>query len=56
MWKITIKTILLFENSATVNHHVNQIYGKDLTQPAFTYRKLTMETLEQGVKYVQSQQ
>ena len=24
-----------------------------LTQPAFTYSKLTIETLEQGVKYVQ---
>ena len=24
------------------------------TQPAFTYSKLTIETLEQGVKYVQS--
>ena len=25
-----------------------------LTQPAFSYLKLTIETLEQGVKYVQS--
>ena len=25
-----------------------------LTQPAFTCSKLTMETLEQGVKYIQS--
>ena len=25
-----------------------------LTQPAFTYSKLTIETLKQGVKYVQS--
>ena len=25
-----------------------------ITQPAFTYSKLTIETLEQGVKYVQS--
>ena len=25
-----------------------------LSQPAFTYSKLTIETLEQGVKYVQS--
>ena len=24
------------------------------TQPAFTYSKLTIETLEQGMKYVQS--
>ena len=27
---------------------------KELTQPAFTYSKLTIETLEQGMKYVQS--
>ena len=26
------------------------------TQPAFTYSKLTIEALEQGVKYVQSWQ
>ena len=26
------------------------------TQPAFTYAKLTIETLEQGVKYVKSLQ
>ena len=26
------------------------------TQPAITYSKLTIETLEQGVKYVQSEQ
>ena len=25
-----------------------------ITQPAFTFSKLTIETLEQGVKYVQS--
>ena len=25
-----------------------------LTQPAFTYSKLTIETLEEGMKYVQS--
>ena len=27
---------------------------KGLTQPAMIYSKLTIETLEQGVKYVQS--
>ena len=26
----------------------------DITQPAITFSKLTIETLEQGVKYVQS--
>ena len=29
-------------------------YLKKVTQPAFTRSKLTIETLEQGVKYVQS--
>ena len=26
----------------------------EITQPVFTYSKLTIETLEHGVKYVQS--
>ena len=30
------------------------INGEEVTQPAFTCSKLTIETLEQGVKYVQS--
>ena len=30
-----------------------QVHRK-LSQPAFTYSKLTIETLEQSVKYVQS--
>ena len=29
-------------------------YTRDWPQPAFTCSKLTIETLEQGVKYVQS--
>ena len=32
------------------------LYSPSTTQPAFTYSKLTVETLEQGVKYVQSKQ
>ena len=36
----------------------NSTFGLDFrlleTQPAFTCSKLTIETLEQGVKYVQS--
>ena len=32
------------------------LYCPSTTQPAFTYSKLTVETLEQGVKYVQSKQ
>ena len=31
-----------------------QLEQKDLTQPAITCSKLTIETVEQGVKYVQS--
>ena len=30
------------------------IEGRELTQPAITCLKLTIETLEQGVKYIQS--
>ena len=30
--------------------------GEVYSQPAFTCSKLTIETLEQGMKYVQSQQ
>ena len=29
-------------------------FSRTATQPAFTCSKLTIETLEQGVKYVQS--
>ena len=32
------------------------IMSNDNTHPAFTCSKLTIETLEQGVKYVQSNQ
>ena len=32
----------------------NRIVSKEWSQPAFTCSKLTTETLEQGVKYVQS--
>ena len=37
------------------NQHNQELeFFVDLTQPAFTCSKLTIETLEQGVKYVQS--
>ena len=36
----------LFEYTKQVNY--------DITQPAITCSKLTIETLDQGVKYVQS--
>ena len=34
--------------------YIKKNHSKDKTQPAFTCSKLTIETLEQGVKYVQS--
>ena len=34
--------------------HVINSYSREATQPAFTCSKLTIETLKQGVKYVQS--
>ena len=34
--------------------HTNGPIIEIMTQPAFTCSKLTIETLEQGVKYVQS--
>ena len=37
------------------NHIFYQVFLlSNITQPAFTCSKLTIETLEQGVKYVQS--
>ena len=36
--------------------HITNCYNKLLIQPAITCSKLTIETLEQGVKYVQSLQ
>ena len=37
-------------------HETMVLYVVYASQPAFTYSKLTIETLEQVVKYVQSQQ
>ena len=34
--------------------HLSKIWLRDTIQPAFTCSKLTIETLEQGLKYVQS--
>ena len=36
------------------NKHNNQQFNVKAAQPAITCSKLTIETLEQGVKYVQS--
>ena len=38
---------MISEKYSTITHY-------SLTQPAITFSKLTIETLEQGVKYVQS--
>ena len=42
----------LFQHRETQTTHVNR--SKVVSQSAFTCSKLTIETLEQGVKYVQS--
>ena len=34
--------------------YLNILFHEGIAQPAFTCSKLTIETLEQGVKYVQS--
>ena len=42
----------------TIENHAQRqrwlIKEKEITQPAFTCSKLTIQTLEQGVKHVQS--
>ena len=43
----------IFSKNTISNMHCQYIMG-ELTQPAITCSKLTIETLEQGVKYVQS--
>ena len=40
--------------SSAMNHHVKQQNQQPSAQPAIACSKLTIETLEQGVKYVQS--
>ena len=52
-----VKILLKNQESCLINGGNTTKYfkfEKDTTQPAFTCSKLTMETLEQGVKYVQS--
>ena len=41
-------------NERYVLYIVSKLASEILTQPAFTCSKLTIETLEQGVQYVQS--
>ena len=56
-----LSRILLFLSWTFPDHVKNYLRAshsnfaaKELTQPAITCSKLTTETLEQGVKYVQS--
>ena len=47
-----IKSILIISGGVLINRKNPQSSAN--TQSAFTYSKLTLETLEEGVKYVQS--
>ena len=51
VWKIRKATTC---NEIIVFHFCEKARDIATTQPAFTCSKLTIETLEQGVKYVQS--
>ena len=45
---------MVFDGKSDTFSYGSSRYNKDRSQPAITYSKLTIETLEQGVKYVQS--
>ena len=55
-----IKYLVIFKHSRVslaawvTNFHPEHSFYIDITQSAFTCWKLTIETLEEGVKYVQS--
>ena len=56
---VLLKALLTRDKFVTVKHRNIQslaikIFKIEQTQPAITCSKLTIETLEQGVKYVQS--
>ena len=53
---IKLKTYLRVHNFNSKDKNILDLLerARDPTQPAFTYSKLTIETLEQDVKYVQS--
>ena len=57
-WYSVVNDILSMINSILCNPMVNGIFerGFTVTQSTITCSKLTTETLEQGVKYVQSSQ
>ena len=44
----------MFESNSFKEFYVEYSEKNSISQPAFTYSKLTIETLEQSVKYVQS--
>ena len=46
--------LLLKKITLKITENYFSYFQKSFTQPAFTCSKLTIETLEQGVKYVQS--
>ena len=49
--------ILIFQNTGTFGFKgvaLKSLSMQIFSQPAFTCSKLTIETLEQGVKYIQS--
>ena len=48
------KGFLMFLGGIDKQHWVNNCKLIIVTQPAYTWSKLAIETLEQGVKYVQS--
>ena len=52
--KVIGKNFLLMNQISKRNINSNIQFYLGVTQPAFTCSKLTIETLEQGVKYVQS--
>ena len=64
LWEIVLK-LLQIENSRKITliaeqneayKQLRQAEGRETSQPTITCSKLTIETLEQGVKYVQSYQ
>ena len=56
MLNYTSSTIAKTDSNSNKHFIFNASFGLKyiFTHPAYTYSKLTIETLEQGVKYVQS--
>ena len=48
-----LRNMIFYGTSLTIQNG-NRLLNIDLSQPAIACSKLTIETLEQGVKYVQS--